>query len=400
MKLLIAIPALNEEQSIESIIDRCLAARPKIIDATPVTDVEITVISDGSTDRTVELARAYTDRVRLIVFPENRGYGAAILEAWRRSDAEWIGFLDADGTCDPIFFVPLCNALEERQADVVLGCRMNPASKMPWVRRCGNTLFALMLSVFSSKRVRDIASGMRVIRRSSLPRLMPLPHGLHFTPAMSARAILCDDLEIVEVDMPYHERRGHSKLNVFADGLRFFRVILESTFLYRPSRPLALIGALLAVIGAGLMVMPTLFYLRHGRVEEWMIYRFVVGHLAGSGAILVLCTGYLAGRISLLTLAARSQRSRGWRLVEAFLRSPFFYLVPIALAAAGAALVIPSFIELALTGATYEHWSRFIIMSLFLMVALILLVTRVVDYVLNLIEDRLRYLADGDPPLS
>ena len=83
---------------------------------------------------------------------------------------------------------------------------------------------------------------MRVVRRASLPKLMPLPDGMHFTPAMSARAILSDDLKIVEVDMPYHERAGTSKLRVVKDGFRFLKVIVEAAFLYRPSRPLSVVG--------------------------------------------------------------------------------------------------------------------------------------------------------------
>src|SRR5262245_18295525 len=95
-KLLIAIPALDEEKSIETIIERSLAAREGIVAHSPVTEVEITIVSDGSTDRTVELARRYSGSVNLIVFEQNRGYGAAIMEAWRHSDAEFLGFLDAD----------------------------------------------------------------------------------------------------------------------------------------------------------------------------------------------------------------------------------------------------------------------------------------------------------------
>ena len=67
MKLGIAIPALNEEDNIESIIQRSLAARQYIQDHSSVTDVEVTVVSDGSTDRTVELASRYKDLIRLIV---------------------------------------------------------------------------------------------------------------------------------------------------------------------------------------------------------------------------------------------------------------------------------------------------------------------------------------------
>src|SRR5262247_1663883 len=98
MKLLIVIPAYNEESSIKSIIERSLTARDNIIANSPVTEVEITVVSDGSTDRTVELASSYANWINLIVFEKNRGYGAAIKEAWNQSDADLLSFLDADGT--------------------------------------------------------------------------------------------------------------------------------------------------------------------------------------------------------------------------------------------------------------------------------------------------------------
>src|SRR3954471_1204680 len=132
MKLLIAIPALNEEGSIEAIIERSLQARAKILARSPITkEVDITVVSDGSTDRTVSLARKYTDQIKLIVFEQNRGYGAAIQQAWLESDADLLGFLDADGTCDPKFFGDLAQALLAEGADVALGCRLNGNSEMP-----------------------------------------------------------------------------------------------------------------------------------------------------------------------------------------------------------------------------------------------------------------------------
>jgi glycosyltransferase involved in cell wall biosynthesis len=125
MKLLIAIPALNEEQSIHSTIQRCLDARRSILENSPVTDVDITVVSDGSTDHTVERASEFGSLINLIAFTQNQGYGAAIMEAWSSSQADLLGFLDADGTCDPQFFATLCNQLVEKNADVALGCRLN-----------------------------------------------------------------------------------------------------------------------------------------------------------------------------------------------------------------------------------------------------------------------------------
>lgn len=394
MKLLIAIPALNEEASIESIIERTLAARQEIIARSPVTEVVVTVVSDGSTDKTVELARKYDQEICLIVFKENRGYGAAIKEAWRRSDADLLSFLDADGTCDPNFFADLCIALDRKNADIVLGCRLHAESKMPLVRRLGNFLFATLLTVFSSRRVRDTASGMRVVRRSSLPRLMPLPNGLHFTPAMSARAMLSDDIRIVEIDMPYHEREGESKLHVAEDGLRFLRVILNTAFLYRPSRPFGLLGIGCLATAAALMVSPLLFYVRHDKVLEWMIYRFIVSHLLGISGCLFVCAGYLCTRLVKISLSLPPPRRSLYRLLDGFFSASLFWMMPAALVVAGSILVLPSFLELVGTGATYEHWSRFIAMSFFFSVSIALGVTKATAYVIDLMGEKLNYLRE------
>jgi glycosyltransferase involved in cell wall biosynthesis len=386
MKLLIAIPALNEEASIQQIIERCLQARQDIVDTSLVTQVEITVVSDGSTDRTVELAARFGDRIKLIVFAKNRGYGAAIKEAWAHSNADLLGFLDADGTCEPKFFAQLVKALEEHKADVALGCRLNENSKMPWVRRFGNIMFASMLELLSSSKVRDTASGMRVVRRACLPELLPLPDGLHFTPAMSARAMFSDTLRIVEIDMTYHEREGESKLRPGKDGLRFVKAILDAALLYRPARPLAILGLIWLAVAVVLMLTPTAHYVKYRSVEEWMIYRFVVSHLAGTLAALLLCASYLTGRMVAIALT-RGRRN----LLDWFFASWMVWAVPPILLIVGGVLVLPSFLELVRTGATYEHWSRFIAMSFCWVVASIVAVTGVIDYVLGLLGTQLAY---------
>ncbi|MEO8592840.1 MAG: glycosyltransferase family 2 protein [Candidatus Solibacter sp.] len=392
MKLLIAIPAYNEEQSIDPIIVRSLAARAHIISTSPVDLVDIAVVSDGSTDRTLEIARTHEHEVNVINFVTNRGYGAAIQEAWRQSDADLLGFLDADGTCDPNFFSTLCNTIEDEQADVVLGCRMNKNSRMPLLRRVGNMIFALLLGLFSSTRVRDTASGMRVVRRKSLDRLEPLPTGMHFTPAMSARGLLDRRLKMREVDMPYAEREGRSKLNVVRDGFRFLKVIVEAALLYRPERPLSIMGLICLAVTLLLMAQPTLYYLANHSVAEWMIYRFVVGHLTGLAACLFFSTSYLASRTIEMTLFEDSNEQSTTAFTKRILHSPAFWLFPFLLMVAGGWLVLPSFFQLVRTGATYEHWSRFIAMSFLFSVAIVALTTRVCDHVLNLLGDRLEFL--------
>jgi glycosyltransferase involved in cell wall biosynthesis len=398
VKLLIAIPALNEEQSIRSIIERCLAAKREIIVGSPVREIDVTVVSDGSTDRTPEIAREYLGRIHLIAFERNRGYGAAISEAWRQSDADLLGFLDADGTCDPRLFARLCRELIDRDADVVLGCRMHPESKMPLVRRLGNLLFAWLLTLFSFRRVRDTASGMRVVRRTSLPKLLPLPEGMHFTPAMSARAMLSRDLVIVEAEMPYHEREGRSKLRPVKDGLRFLRVIVETALLYRPSRPLGLLACALVLFTLAMMAYPTAYYVAHGAVLEWMIYRFLVGEMFCTIAVIILCLGYLGTKAADIALADDPAANRYHGITGWLFRGRWVWFLAVGLLVAGSLPVLEPLVDYLTTGKVTAHWSRFVGMMSFFSAAATIAVTKVVDHGLNLLAGRLAYLKGAAAP--
>jgi glycosyltransferase involved in cell wall biosynthesis len=324
MKLSIIIPAYNEEGAIAAIIERTLAAREIIVqygdhlpftsrsgvkgegaggprtragsrmttDEARVDDVELIVVSDGSTDRTAEIASRYAD-IKLIVFPTNRGYGAAIQRGFEESTGEVVGFLDADGTCDPAFFAPLCSALLDEGASVAIGSRMHAKSRMPRLRRLGNRAYALILSTLSNRVVTDTASGMRVIRRDVLPQLCPLPHGLHFTPAMSARVLMDEHLKIIECPMPYEERIGQSKLHVVRDGVRFLRTIFEMSLMWRPARFFLAAALLCLSIMTVLAAHPIEMWLREGRFGEDMIYRLLFCSLLGTCGAMLLSTATL-----------------------------------------------------------------------------------------------------------
>jgi hypothetical protein len=256
---------------------------------------------------------------------------------------------------------------------------------MPGVRRIGNRFFAALLSGFSGAPVQDAASGMRVVRRKSLPGLLPLPDGLNFTPAMTARALMRGGTKIVEVPMPYRERTGTSKLSVAKDGIRFLRSILDMVFLYQPWRPLFAAALLLFALAIGLMLTPLGYYIRNRAVEEWMIHRFIIGHLAATGALLMLSTAYVTNRVTQIALRGES----GSGPLTRVLSKPAFAAFPLAMMAVGVALVMPGVVKL---GATYEHWSRFIAMSFFASAALVALATWAAHYVLDLLAAQLDYL--------
>jgi glycosyltransferase involved in cell wall biosynthesis len=397
MKLLVAIPALNEEDSISSVIQQTLNARADLVARTAVTAVEITVVSDGSTDRTVEHASAFGPAINLIVFDRNRGYGAAIMEAWRRSDAELLGFLDADGTCDPRAFVKLCAAILDEGADLALGSRVHASSRMPLVRRLGNAVFAAMLTVLGSRRVNDSASGMRVVRRGCLQALMPLPDGLHFTAAMSARAILAGGIKVAEIEIPYEERTGRSKLRPIRDAWRFARVILTAAILYRPSRPLGILAIAAfasAIFWTGRLAWQ---YQRFGTFELWMIYHFVVIQLSTTAGLLLMTAGYLGRKAVRIALSGQADRTP-FGPVGAFLSHRAFWLAPIGLVVLGTLAIAPAavdYIRTAHIDPAAHHWSRFFAMSFAFSLAFILTSMRLIDITLDLLADRLMFLKSG-----
>jgi hypothetical protein len=247
LRFVLVVPAFNEDEAIAGTLRRALAARAQVRAQTPVTDMTVVVVNDGSTDRTQEIVERpeFADVVK-VRFLENRGYGAAIKAGFRAAAGELVGFIDADGTCDPGFSVRLINRLLETEADVVLASRLNADSKMPPVRRLGNRIFAKLLNALAGSAAVDVASGFRVLRRTSLRLMSPLPNGMHFTPAMSCICVLDPRLRIEEVPMPYEERIGRSKLSVLWDGLRFLSTILFSFCCYSPVKSSLAAGLVLA----------------------------------------------------------------------------------------------------------------------------------------------------------
>ncbi len=357
--LTIVVPALNEEQAIGDTITRCLEAIEEIKAAARLASVEIIVVSDGSTDRTAEIAALFDD-VKVIVFEKNRGYGAAIKEGFRQGHGSLVGFLDADGTCDPHYFGEMCRIALEEDADIVLGSRLGPDSKMPRVRRLGNRVFAVLLGFLCGRWITDTASGMRVMKRSSLEALYPLPDGLHFTPSMSARAVL-NGLRVTEIPMRYDERVGTSKLSVLADGVRFFRTIVDGVLCYQPER-LFLIGfTCCLLVGIALAAYPVEFYLHNTRVEEWMIYRFLVCGLLGSVGYQLLGGAALATRMATFG-PRRCAHDSFWPTVLASLFSGWILRIFVAVIVLSSLVLLwPAVFEYVTTLQVTMHWSRAIV---------------------------------------
>ncbi|NTU47867.1 MAG: glycosyltransferase family 2 protein [Syntrophobacteraceae bacterium] len=352
----IVIPAYNEEEAIGDTIGRCLAAVETIKARTPIRHVEIIVVSDGSSDRTAEIARSYRG-IQVLAYTKNRGYGAAIKLGFSTGCGDLLGFLDADGTCDPEWFVDLINVAVTEQADVVLGSRLHKDSKMPWLRWAGNRMYSILVSHLGTHKITDTASGMRVLRSDALPKLYPLPDGLHFTPAMSCRAILQDGITLLEVPIPYHERLGRSKLKVLRDGIRFLHSILEIALTYRPLKFFGWAASVLFLLGFIYSLGPVHTYILRGVIPIHFIYRLIAVNAACLAGLILLTIGVVAERVAEVLNRSSHKRSLMERFLLKVCSTKAMLVAGIFPILAGVILNGGAVVEYLSTGHITYHWS-------------------------------------------
>jgi|LSQX01.1.fsa_nt_gb glycosyltransferase involved in cell wall biosynthesis len=148
------IPAYNEEESIGILISEIRSIYP---------DIEIIVISDGSTDNTAKIA--YESGVTVLDLPCNLGVGGAVQTGMRYAvelGYETVVRIDGDGQHNPGEISRLLRAMKISGADFVTGSRflnhgdVQGSTKM---RRIGNILLACFLSLICRKRITDPTSG-------------------------------------------------------------------------------------------------------------------------------------------------------------------------------------------------------------------------------------------------
>lgn len=358
--LTLVIPVLNEADFIIPTIDSCLAELKRIEEAGLACPCRLVVVDDGSSDGTAELAGARDGHI-LVRHGRNLGYGAALKTGFAAAPATHLAFLDADGTYPVEMLGLLLETALKEDCDMVVGDRMSSMAghgRMPFTRRIGNSFFANLLSLLSGRPISDCASGMRILKAGALRELPPLPDGLDFTPALSARAIYAG-LKTVEVPIPYCERIGTSKLSVTKDGLRFLGSILSVALVYGPRRIFGALGAVCLASAFLLGVIPTAWYLSNRVVPD-----FFMPHLTG---VLVLASAgvtlFAFGRLTSLVLAIHSGRATETPSGASGLGRGAFILA----LAGGVMIARPVFIVL--SGET-AHWSFWLAGAFLLLLSL------------------------------
>ena len=163
LRKLAIVPAYNEQGMVARVVREIRRHAP---------DFDIVVIDDGSTDETA--AEAAGEGAPVIRHPFNLGIGGAVQSGFKyalRHGYDVAAQVDGDGQHKPAHLGDLLAALHtEGEADLVLGSRFrgDPGYKVPFGRRLGNMIFALVLTVICRQRITDPTSGFRMANRHGI----------------------------------------------------------------------------------------------------------------------------------------------------------------------------------------------------------------------------------------
>lgn len=208
-KIMVVIPAFNEEQSIS-----------KVINDIPKNWVnEVVVVSNNSTDQTIDVAR----KAGATVLEENRkGYGWACLKGIdyvKSKNAEIIVFLDGDYSDYPEQLPEIVKPILEQDIDMVIGSRAlgnKEKGSMTFPQRFGNWLATRLMRIFYRVRFTDLGP-FRAIKTSALEKLEMADKTYGWTIEMQIKAAKYN-LSFTEVPVDYKNRIGTSKVSGTVKG--------------------------------------------------------------------------------------------------------------------------------------------------------------------------------------
>ena len=162
MKLLILIPAFNEEGAVGSVIGEVHAAIP---------GVDVLVVDDCSEDATRHVARSAG--ARILSVPHHLGLGGCVQAGYRLAfelGYDYVIRVDGDGQHDPRDIPKVLEALEREQCEMVIGSRFvdGAQGQTSFVRAMGIHFFRAVLRPILGRPVRDPTSGFVGVNRTAL----------------------------------------------------------------------------------------------------------------------------------------------------------------------------------------------------------------------------------------
>ena len=246
MKLIIQIPCFNEEKTLPI----TLKALPKSIDG--IDEIEVIIIDDGSSDKTVEVAKEFGVKN---IFSLNKNYGLARAFSYGLNKAIELGAdivvnTDADNQycADDIekIVIPILN----NKADMVVGERpISDIKHFSLSKKMLQKLGSKVMSLISGIKINDAPSGFRAFSRRAAMSINVFDNYTYTLETIiqaNAKGLV---VENVPIRVNKEERPSRLISNIFVYILRSILTMTRMFIVYRPFRFFATISAIFLILG-------------------------------------------------------------------------------------------------------------------------------------------------------
>lgn len=265
MKLVVTIPAYNEEATIGTVIDEI----PKKIRG--IKEIQILVIDDGSTDRTGDLASK-----KAAVLRNKQNFGLAVtfkrgLERALEMGADIIVNTDADMQYNQTQIPALIQPILDKRADIVLGSRFKGTiESMPRGKKWGNRISTWAVRRVTGLPISDAQTGFRAFSKEAAMKMnLQSKHTYVQETILQAAA---HNLVIEEIPIEFRKRQDASRLISSVSGYakKAFYTILMGYLNYKPLKVFLSIGLLFLVVGLVAGVRVLIHYFTTGLVTPFL----------------------------------------------------------------------------------------------------------------------------------
>lgn len=229
LRILVIIPAYNEEESLPHVVSRIIDER-----------YDYVVINDGSNDGTLSLCREHS--LNVLNLPRNLGIGGAVqaghmyaLEHDYDIDIQF----DGDGQHDATYLQALVDAIEQG-ADIAIGSRYiedTAGFKSTFMRRVGIRWLSAWIRLFRGQTITDPTSGFRACGRRAI-ELFCSTYPYDYPEPESIVTALGHGLKVCEVPVVMHERQGgRSSISPLKGAYYMIKVTLAIAISALSNRP-------------------------------------------------------------------------------------------------------------------------------------------------------------------
>ena len=267
MKIIVTIPAYNEEKTIGKVITEI----PREIEG--IDQIEVLVINDGSTDNTVKEARkAGADKI--VSHKKNLGLGISFrdgIEEALKMGADIIVNIDADFQYNAEEIPRLIEPILNGKADMVLGDRqINTLDHMPRGKKTGNKVATWVTRRVTGLPVRDAQTGFRAFSKEAALRMNLTGNYTYVQETLIQAAN--KNLTVKEIPIEFRRREGESRLisSLFGYAKSAGNTIIRSYRDYQPFRVFTAIGVVIIVIGLIVGFRVLIHYFTTGLVTPYL----------------------------------------------------------------------------------------------------------------------------------